>query len=180
MPLFAPLVVVLALMGGAQGVVQELDKKDLVVIDGEKDPSQIPEWLAWETAFTLLQGWHGRDNGFTHDLRESLLPREWELLEQEGLAQNTRQARREQRAARWAQKYPYETTTDPAVVARANDEAFAIDLDYRREMLDARDRLLAAFSSDSQVALFNWLQERKASVTAFVRKPDLERWRLPE
>ena len=65
-------------------------------------------------------------------------------------------------------------------MARANDEAFAIDLDYRREMLDARDRLLAAFSSDSQVALFNWLQERKASVTAFVRKPDLERWRLPE
>ena len=180
MPLSVPLLVVLALMGGAQGVMQELDKKDLLVIDGEKDPSQIPEWLAWETAFTLLQGWHGRDNGFTHDLRESLLPHEWELLEQEGLAQNTRQARREQRAAKWAQKYPYETTTDPAVVAKANDEAFAIDLDYRREMLDARDRLLAAFSSDSQVALFSWLLERKASITAFVRKPDLERWRLPE
>jgi hypothetical protein len=180
MPLSAPLLVVLALMGGAQGVVQELDKKDLLVIDGEKDPSQIPEWLAWETAFTLLRDWHGRDNGFTHDLRESLLPHEWELLEQEGLAQNTRQARREARAAKWLEKYPYSTTTDPAVKAKADDEGFAIDLDYRREMLDGRDRLLAAFTSASQVALFNWLLERKVSITAFVRKPDLKRWRMPE
>jgi hypothetical protein len=175
-----PLLSAIALIGSAQANVTELDKKDLLVIDGEKDPSQIPEWLAWETAFTLLRDWHGKDNGFTHDLREALLPHEWELLETEGLAQNTRQARRESRAATWLQKYPYETTTDPTVIGKANDEGFAIDLDYRREMLDARDRLLAAFTSESQVALFNWLLERKVSVTAFVRKPDLKRFRLPE
>jgi hypothetical protein len=109
-----------------------------------------------------------------------VLPHEWELLEKEGLAQNTREARRESRAAKWLEKYPYETTTDPAALARANDEGFAIDLDYRREILDARDRLLAAFTTESQVVLLNWLAENKSAISSFVRKSDLTRWRLPE
>ena len=108
------------------------------------------------------------------------MPHEWELLEKEGLAQSTREARRESRAAKWLEKYPYQTTTDPATIARANDEGFAIDLDYRREILDARDRLLAAFTTESQVVLLNWLFERKAAISASVRKSDLNRWRLPE
>jgi hypothetical protein len=175
-----PLLAAMALIGSAQGTVKELDKKDLIEIDGAKDPSLIPEWLAWEHSFMLLRDWHGKDSGFTHDLREALLPHEWELLDQEGLAQNTRQARRESRAAKWLEKYPYSTTTDPAIRAKANDEGFAIDLDYRREMLAARDRLLAAFSTESQVVLLNWLAENKTAITSFVRKTDLNRWRLPE
>ena len=169
-----------ALISSAQGGVRELDKKDLIEIDGAKDPSLIPEWLAWEHSFILLSDWHGKDSGFTHDLREALLPHEWELLDKEGLAHKTRQARRESRAAKWLEKYPHETTTDPAAIAKANDEGFAIDLEYRREILDARDRLLAAFTTESHVVLLNWLAENKSAISSFVRKSDLKRWRLPE
>jgi hypothetical protein len=158
----------------------ELDRKDLIVIDGAAEPGQIPEWLAWEYSFTLLNLWQGKDSGFTHDLREALAPPEFELLEKEALAHKAREARRAALGTTLAKKYPYATTTDPKVIAQANDEAFAIDLEYRREILGSRDRMLQAFSAESQTVLLNWVAENKAAIKSYVQKSDLKRWRLPE
>jgi hypothetical protein len=166
----------IAAMGSLQGV----DRKDLLVIEGAKDPAQIPEWLAWEHSFTVLNLWHGKDSGFTHDLREALSPAEFELLEKEAAAHRVRETRRASKGAMLTEKYPYATTTDPKIVARANDEAFEIDLEYRREILASRDRLLQAFSVESQAALLDWVAENKAAITSYVQKPDLKRWRMPE
>ena len=66
------------------------------------------------------------------------------------------------------------------MMAKANEEAFAIDLDYRREILATRDRLLQTFSTESQSTLMNWVVENKAAITAYVHKSDLTRWRSPE
>jgi hypothetical protein len=155
------------------------DQKDVLVIDGAKDPGQIPEWLAWEYSFTLINQWQGRDNGFTHDLREAITPEEFALLEKEGTAHKLREARRASLGAKLMEKYPYETT-DPKVVDRANQEAFAIELEYRRDILASRDRLLQALSTESQTVLLNWVAERKAAITSYVPKSDLKRWRSPE
>lgn len=159
--------------------VQEPDRKDLLVIEGAREPAQIPEWLAWEYSFTLIHLWHGRDSGFTHGLRETLAPGEFALLEREGLAQKTRQADRDARGVKLFEKYPYDTTP-PKVIAELNDRGYAIDLAYRREILASRDRLLQAFSTESQAALMSWVAENKADITAYVQKSDLARWRSPE
>jgi hypothetical protein len=153
---------------------------ETLTVVGATQPAQIPEWLVWEYSLTLVKQWQGKDSGFTHDLRESLSPGEFELLEKEALAHAAREARRETRGARLMEKYPNTATTDPAILAKANDEAFAIDLEYRREILASRDRLLQALSTESQSALMNWVVENKAAITAYVHKSDLKRWRSPE
>jgi hypothetical protein len=158
----------------------ENKQADLLTFHGATQPSQIPEWLVWEYSFTLLKEWQGRDSGFTHDLREALSAEEFELLEKEALAHAARQTRREARGARLMEKYPHATTMDPAMSTKANDEAFAIDLEYRRAILASRDRLLQTFSTESQSTLMNWVVENKAAITAYVHKSDLTRWRSPE
>jgi hypothetical protein len=112
-------------------------------------------------------------------LRENLLPHEFELLEKEAEGQKVRQSNRDAQGTKLFEKYPY-ATTPPEVLAEVNDRAFAIDLAYRREILAARDRLLRAFSTESQTLLLNWVAENKAAITSFVQKSDLKRWRLPE
>ena len=161
------------------GHVQERERKDLLVIEGAKEPAEIPEWLAWETSFTVLHQWHGKDSGFTHHLRENLLQHEFELLEHEAEAHKTRQSNRDSQGSKLFEKYPY-ATTPPEVLAEVNDRAFAIDLAYRRDILAARDRLLRAFTTESQAVLLTWVADNKAGITSFVQKSDLKRWRLPE
>jgi hypothetical protein len=159
---------------------RENKQADMLTFDGATQPSQIPEWLVWEYSFTLLKQWQGKDSGFTHDLREALSAGDFELLAKEADAHAARQARREARGASLMEKYPHTTTMGPEMIAKANDEAFAIDLDYRRQILASRDRLLQTFSTESQSALMNWVAENKAAITAHVHKSDLTRWRLPE
>ena len=171
------LVATLVTQAAPAGVNQQTDTLTVV---GATQPAQIPEWLVWEYSFTLVKQWQGKDSGFTHDLRESLSRGEFELLEKEALAHAAREARRETRGARLMEKYPNTATADPAILAKANDEAFAIDLEYRREILASRDRLLQALSTESQAALMNWVVENKAAITAYVHKSDLIRWRSPE
>ncbi len=178
--MFTALLVIAATFVTQAAPARENKQADILTFNGASQPSQIPEWLVWEHSFALLKQWQGRDSGFTHDLRVALSAGEFELLEKEAVAHAARQARREARGARLMEKYPHPTTTDPAMVAKANDEAFAIDLDYRREILASRDRLLQAFSTESQSALLNWVAENKAAITAFVHKSDLARWRSPE
>lgn len=180
MHVFTALLLIAAIFVTQTAPARENKQADTLTVEGATQPSQIPEWLVWEYSFTLLKQWQGKDSGFTHDLREALSAGEFELLEKEAVAHEARQTRRESRGARLMEKYPHATTTDPAVIAKATDEAFAIDLDYRREILASRDRLLQTFSTESQWALMNWVVENKAAITAYVHKSDLTRWRLPE
>ena len=178
--MFTALLLIAATFVTQTAPARENKQEDTLKIHGAAQPSQIPEWLVWEYSFTLLKQWQGKDSGFTHDLRQALSAGEFELLEKEALAHTDREARRETRGARLMERYPHATTTDPAMAAKASDEAFAIDLEYRREILASRDRLLQAFSTESQSALTNWVVENKAAITAYVHKSDLTRWRLPE
>ena len=173
------LLVVAATLTTQTAPIHESDRKDLLVIEGARDPAQIPEWLVWEYSFTLLHQWQGRDSGFTHDLRETLTTQEFGLLEREAVAQKTRQANRDSRGAKLFENHPY-ATTPPEVLAELNEQAYAIDLAYRREILAARDRLLQALGLESQAALMNWVAENKAAITSYVHKSDLKRWRSPE
>jgi len=154
--------------------------QDVIVIDGHKDPSKIPEWAAWEDGFATIDAWIGRDSGFNHDLREALTPDEFSALEREAAAQATRRAE----AIRETQPLRPELTTidpkDAAAAARLRDRIHAIDLKYRRATLAARDRVLQSLSPGSQAVLQAWIERGKATMICEVPRSELAHWRSPE
>jgi hypothetical protein len=154
--------------------------QDLIVIDGHKDPSKIPEWAAWEDGFTTLALWIGRDSGFNHDLREALSPGEFSRLEREAVAQAARRAEaiRETELLR-----PGLASMDPKDTGAAKallDRIHAIDLKYRRATLAARDRVLQSLSPGSQAVLQAWIERGRATMICEVPRSELAHWRSPE
>ena len=69
---------------------------------------------------------------------------------------------------------------DPRTAAFVQEKTFEINLKYRRATLEARDRLLAAFSPAAQAALAAWMNDGRASIAVTVPKGELARWRAPE
>lgn len=154
--------------------------QDLIVIDGHKDPSKIPEWAAWEDGFATIDAWMGRDSGFNHELREALTPDEFSVLEREAVAQATRRA---DAIRETEQLRPDLAKVDPKDAAAANrlrDRIHAIDLKYRRATLTARDRVLQSLSPGSQAVLQAWIERGKATMICEVPRSELAHWRSPE
>jgi hypothetical protein len=154
--------------------------EDVIVIDGHKDPSKIPEWVAWEDGFATIDAWIGRDSGFNHDLREALTPDEFSLLEREAVAQATRRA---EAIRETEQLRPTLTQNDPKDSAAAQkllEYIHAIDLKYRRATLAARDRVVQSLSPESQAVLQAWIERGKATMICEVPRSELAHWRSPE
>ncbi len=158
---------------------QSSDTSDVVLIDGSKEPGQIPEWTTWEHGFMGLAQWKGRDSGFNYDLKAQLTAAEFDALEREASAQSDRRARLEAKAVTLRKALDVDSGRKEAAEA-FDAQAFELELAYRREVLAARDRLLKALSADSQAAVQSWMNELKHDMTARVLKSDLARWRMPE
>jgi hypothetical protein len=167
-------------VGGSQAATNQTSgSDDVLLIDGRKEPGQIPEWVTWEHGFMILASWKGRDSGFNHDLREQLTASEFDALQREADAQHDRRARLEEKAL--ALRKALDVDSGRKEAAEAFDaQAFEIELGYRREILAARDRLLDSMSPDSQAAVQSWMNDLKRDMTARVPKSDLAHWRLPE
>jgi len=158
---------------------QTSSTSDVLLIDGSKEPGQIPEWLTWEHGFMILAGWKGRDSGFNHDLKAQLTAGEFDALEREASAQHDRRARLEEKAV--ALRKALDVDSGRKEAAEAFDtQAFEIELGYRREVLAARDRLLKVMSGNLQAAVQSWMSELKHDMSASVPKSDLAHWRMPE
>jgi hypothetical protein len=153
---------------------------EVVVIDGSKNPSQVPEWLAWEQGFVVLAGWHGKDSGFNHDLRETLSKDEFDAFESEALSQDERRAKAEKEAEPLQTAYTKGNKNDKKLIGTLNEKIDAINLRYRRSILDARDRVLQALSPASQAVVLAWIGDIRSSISARVLKSELARWRAPE
>jgi hypothetical protein len=177
---FCVLPVLLAVAPTAQTQAPDATSSDIIIIDGKKDPSQLPEWAVWEQAFTIIAGWQGRDSGFTHDLRMAFSKEEFDLLEHEASTQRDRldQAGREAEPLRVL--YANRDPNDAKLLASLNDRMQDVNLKYRRATLEARNRLLEALSPESQTVLASWIGDIRAGIVARVAKADLERWRAPE
>jgi hypothetical protein len=154
--------------------------QDLIVIDGHKDPSKIPEWAAWEDGFATIDAWMGRDSGFNHDLREALTPDEFALLEREAVAQTTRRAEAIRETEQLRPDLAKVNPKDVAAANRLRDRIHAIDLKYRRATLAARDRVLQSLSPGSQAVLLAWIERGKATMICEVPRSELAHWRSPE
>jgi hypothetical protein len=177
---FCILTALLAVAPTVQTQAPDATSSDIIIIDGKKDPSQLPEWAVWEQGFTIIAGWQGRDSGFTHDLRMALSKEEFEMLEREAGAQSERLNRAGREAEPLRVLYAHRDPKDAKLLASLNDRMQDINLKYRRATLEARNRLLEALSPESQSVLASWIGDIRAGIVARVAKADLERWRAPE
>ena len=153
---------------------------EIVVIEGRKNPSQIPEWVTWEHAFIILSAWRGKDSGFTHDLREGLSTEELDVLEREAAGQRERRDQAVREAEPLKAEYAARDPADQKLLASLNDRMQDINLTYRRATLEARNRVLEALRPESQSLLLSWIGDIRADIVSRVPKADLERWRAPE
>jgi hypothetical protein len=170
----------LSLIAFQQPTAQSLEGAKYVTIDGSKDPASIPEWAAWEDGFMIVDMWRGKESGLTEDLRKVLSPTEMAALEKEAAARQ--QSRAEMEARGETLKAALGITGMPTnqQIIDFNERAYPVELAYRRGLLDARDRLLAAFSAESQAALSTWVNDLKSGIKAYVPKANMERWRSPQ
>jgi hypothetical protein len=153
---------------------------DIVVIDGKKNPSQLPEWLVWEHAFMQIGMLKGKETSFTQSLKEELSVQEYDFLEREALAQDRRVEEAAKEAEPLQEQYQKGDPRDVKLMSALNDQLQDLNLRYRRATLDARDRVLQALRLESQSAVLSWLGELRAGMVARVSKSELERWRAPE
>ncbi len=152
----------------------------MVVFDGHKDPSKIPQWAAWEDGFSTWASWSGRDNGFTHDLREALTPAELAVLDREAAGQQTRRADagRDEQALRT--EAAQVSADDHSRMEALNVKLREATLRYRRATLAARDRVMAALSPAAQGLLQQWIDDGRSTIVIRVPKSELAWWRAPE
>jgi hypothetical protein len=153
---------------------------DVVVIDGSKNPSMLPEWLVWEQAFLIISGWQGKDSGITHELRMALAREELELLEREAGLQGERQEHAGRDADPLRARFAARDPNDTKLLALLNDQMQEVNLKYRRATLEARNRVFEHLSPESQSVLMSWIGDIRAGIVSKVAKSDLERWRAPE
>jgi hypothetical protein len=153
---------------------------DVVVIDGKKDPSQIPEWLAWQQGFIVLAGWRGKDSGFNHDLREALSREEFEALEREALAEDDRMQRATKEAESLRALYDKRDPNDRRLADTLDERMYEVNLKYRRAVLEARNRVLEALRPESQSVVVAWIGDIRSDIVSRVPKGELARWRAPE
>ena len=154
--------------------------QDVIVIDGHKDPSKIPEWAAWEDGFTTIDAWIGRDSGFNHDLREALTPDEFSRSSAKPSPRRPDGQRRFARRSSCGRSSRRSIRRTRQQRDKLRDRIHAIDLKYRRATLAARDRVLQSLSPGSQAVLQAWIERGKATMICEVPRSELAHWRSPE
>jgi Skp family chaperone for outer membrane proteins len=174
------LIAVVALLPAAQAQTAASASSDTMVIDGKKNPSQLPEWLVWEHGFMQIAMLKGKETSLTELLKEGLSAQEFELLEREAAAQDDRLEAAAKEAEPLREQYQKRDPEDTKLVSSLNERMQEVNLRYRRATLDARDRVLQTLRPESQSVVLAWLGELRAGIVARVSKSELERWRAPE
>lgn len=170
----------LSLTGFQEPTPESLEGAKYVTIDGSKDPASIPEWAAWEDGFMIVDAWRGKESGLTEDLRKVLTPAEMAALEKEAAARKQSRADMEAQGEKLKDALGIKGMPTDQQIIDFNERAYPMELAYRRGLLDARDRLLASFSAESQATLSSWVNDLKSNIKAYVPKANMERWRSPQ
>src|SRR5215510_15603487 len=144
--------------GSAQGR-PAVNPLEIVEIDGSRNPELIPEYMVWEHGFSGLALIKERQIRAALDSL-ILSPEDAARVFKEADAQADRDRRRSEREheRRLALR-----DAKPADLGAALREVI---LEYRWEVLNARDRLLASLSAEGQAEVPRWMNERRTHITA--------------
>ena len=170
------LVVSMLVAPGYQGTSTSAPQA-VAVVDGSRTPEAIPEWLAWEGGFqTLLLVSARRDSNFTSDLRQALSEDEMAVLQRAAEQHRAAHTRASESAGRLRQKL----AADPSRRQAVADELHAVNLQYRRAVLAARDEALGRLRGPAQSAVLAWIDEVRTTIKFTVPKSELEQFRMPQ
>jgi hypothetical protein len=161
-----------ALVGGGDLATVQEDSR-FVEIDGSKNPQDIPEWVAWETGFSMLALAHSKGS-LAVPASLGLSGGEADLVFREAAAQLTRDSACQKRVERLRPLLGREK------IDVINEKTKTIQLDCRWKTLEARDRLLAALSPEGQTSLLKWVSDRKSGIHVRVPKAELDHYRRPQ
>jgi hypothetical protein len=142
-----------------------------VVIDGRKNPEQIPEWSAWESVFSDIAG--GRKL-LPSNVQSVVSQEEADLIRRESEASVRRSAEYKDTLLNLTKTMPGSTPLKR--LGRQKE----IRLECRWANLHARDRLLAALNPAAAAALTAYAQEVKKGTTFTVAKSEVAFLRLPQ
>jgi hypothetical protein len=149
---------------------------DLTLIDGEKNPELIPEYLMWSTALdaiALLAEQNVSEHGPLKALLSSISASDAELVLAEAAEHTKRADACHQKGLRIVEAMKGHGIDRLEKAMKANTLA------CREVLLDATDRLLARLSPEGRTALTAWVLEGRRKVKAWIVKTDLDFFRQP-
>jgi hypothetical protein len=190
-------VVLLLALTPAQNLIDERpDPKDMILIDGSKEPHRIPEWSAWQTAFRLIGPAKSKDDLPTElyhivdSFDVALIARAVasSLQNDAALAERGRSLYDKLLVVRRACDAK-ETTASrrrTCFISEGNlvsggwkEEEIA----FRQRTLDIRDQLLQQLDErgkvDVRLALTAWVESRKSGMKAYIHEPNLAHYYKP-
>ena len=142
-----------------------------VVIDGSKNPELIPQWYAWEFAFRIMGG---GSKELPTTVYRVVSAAERALILAEAQASLQRDQACQERVGKLV---PLVGKEKNAVI---NAKQREIQLDCRRDTLQARDRLLERLNPEGQTELIKFVEDKKAGTTVTIRKRELDHYRQPQ
>jgi hypothetical protein len=146
---------------------------DMVVIDGAKNPELIPEWVVWEMGF--------RELATIKQERMTLAMSSLKLSDEDSrltyAAADARAARDRVGAAR--EHRIRREFGRPVAAAHLGAALKRNILQCRREVLDARDQLLAKLSPEGQLVLTTRMNDARKGIKAYIPKAELDFDRQP-
>jgi hypothetical protein len=190
------ILLVLCLLAQQNLIDERPDPKDMILIDGSKEPHRIPEWSAWQWAFHLMRDAKDRDELPT-ELYWLVMPRDVALIQAAVRASVENDGALEKRgmelyakllAVRQACDAKEKTKEQQSKCLLRDGQVVSAgwkdeEIQFRQRTLDIRDRLLRQLEEggrdDVRLALIRWVEARKSGVKAYIHKPNLDHYYKP-
>ena len=149
---------------------------DIITIDGTKNPELIPQWSVWRTSFEFLAK-DDREQLPTVVVR-AITPEQARALMQAAKAATTRFADcsnrvYEREMALWREKPDLD-------IEAVNTKMTAGHIACRRDILEARDSVLANLDPVGAAALSGFVESKKGGWTTTLKRKYLKTYLLPE
>jgi hypothetical protein len=171
------------------------DAKDMIEIDGAKEPHRIPEWSAWRNAFELLAGGTTKDH-----LPSSLTPlvsaADVDLIfhaidasKKNDAAYDEHRVKMFHRLLEVRAACDRQEPTDQKRLACQREKGGQVaapfpeyEIAYRQRILDLRDRLLQQLDKREavQAALVAWVSDQKKGIRVVMLKTEEAHYQRPQ
>jgi hypothetical protein len=190
------MLLVLCLLAQQNLIDERPDPKDMILIDGSKEPHRIPEWSAWQWAFHLMRDGKTRDQ-LPAELYERVTPADVALIVAAARSSAENDAALQKRSMELYSKMlavrqacdAKETTAEQRTACFTREGTAASagwedeEITFRQRTLDIRDRLLRQLEEGERhevtLALVAWVEKAKAGIKVRIHKPNLAHYYKP-
>lgn len=141
--------------------IQQTTEKPIEIV-GKDTPAKIPEWLRWEHVLARV----GEFTEMSTEERPHVLPgtlflpkAELLTIKNEGGPQAARKKALREETQKLLDSFDRNGKTPEQVLREMHRAAFELELVYRLQVLEVRDRLLTTVKPESALAIEQWIGE---------------------